>query len=92
MICDDPELLKQLENRYVDTEYDKWLEEFDKEQEQIQAQQEKEKTYTPDLPDSETISWRNTPKPQKQIPPMLAVEHYNTPVDTGDIDDWEKEE
>ena len=92
IICDDPELLKKLENTYVDPEYDKWLEEFDKEQEESQAQQEKEQSYTPDLPDQETISWRTTPKPQKQIPPMLAVENYELSANVDDIDDWVKEE
>ena len=93
IICDDPELLKKLENTYVDTEYDKWLEEFDKEQEELQKKQKKQnaENYTPDLPDQETISWSNTPKPQQQLS-ALAMEKYEINPSVGEIDDWEKEE
>lgn len=90
IICDDPELLKKLENTYVDPDFDKWVEEFDKEQEELQKKQKKE--YTPDLPDPETISWSNSPKPQKLPPPELAMEEYEMSPSAGDIDDWEKEE
>lgn len=33
MIADDPELLEKYKNSYHDDEYDKWVEEFDKQQE-----------------------------------------------------------
>lgn len=87
IICDDPELLKKLENTYVDPDFDDYLNEFDKEQEQLQNQ-----ANYPEMPDPETISWSKSPKPQKQIPPVLGTEQYEIAPDTADIDDWEREE
>lgn len=94
IICDDPELLKKLENTYVDPEFDKWVEEFDKEQEELQKKKQKQNSenYTPELPDQETISWSNTPKPQRHLPPMLERETYEISPNIDDVNDWVKEE
>lgn len=46
MIADDPDKLEQLQNHYYDPEFDDWLEEFDREQEEKAAKLKQEKQYT----------------------------------------------
>ena len=43
MIADDPDKLEQLQNHYYDPEFDDWLEEFDREQEEKAAKLKQEK-------------------------------------------------
>lgn len=85
MICDDPELLKKLENTYYDPEFDDWVKEFDEEQ----AQQSNTNV---EMPDPDTVSWSGKPKNNTPAPSTLEEEDYEVGVDTMGIDDWEKEE
>ena len=92
IICDDPKLLAKLENSYYDPEFDEWLEEFDKEQEQKQSKKQQNDV---ELPDPDTISWSQKPKQppsQQSISSMLEKEDYEVGANTDGINDWEKEE
>ena len=90
LVCDDPKLLEQIQNRYYDPEFDAWIEEFDKEQEQKKQQQD---TAPPsvELPDTETVEWSNQKPPTRQS--ALDMEEYEV-GDTSQFkeDDWEREE
>ena len=91
IICDNPELLKKLENHYVDPDFDKWLEDFDKEQETLQRKQNKEnqgQNHVLDFPDKETIAWKNTPKPKTKETPNLNMEEYEINATDNEINDW----
>lgn len=90
LVCDDPKLLEQIQNRYYDPEFEEWEKEFDKEQEQLKKQQ----AATPppvELPDTETVEWSNRKPPTRQA--ALPMEEYEV-GDTSQFknDDWEREE
>lgn len=88
IICDDPKLLEHVKNRYYDPEFDSWMEEFDKEQEQAKQ------TPSPppvEMPDAETVKWSNHKSPTRQA--SLPMENYEV-GDTSQFrdDNWEKED
>lgn len=84
IICDDPKLLEQIKNRYNDPDFDNWVEEFDKEQ-------QNKKSVSPDveMPDTETVEW----SAKKTSTPHLPTEEYEM-GDTSQFNDtdWEREE
>lgn len=83
-ICDDPKLLEKLENTYYDSEFDDWVDAFDKEQAELQKN-----SQSPELPDNETIQWSE--KPKKPSLKDLPTEKYEMGVNFEQIDDWVKE-
>lgn len=90
LVCDDPKLLEQIQNRYYDPEFDAWMEEFDKEQEQKQKKQQAD-TSPVEMPDTETVEWSNRKPPTRKA--ALPTEEYEV-GDTSQFkeNDWEKEE
>lgn len=84
LVRDDPKLWEQIQNRYYDPEFDAWMEEFDKEQ------QQQHKPPTVEMPDAETVNW-STHRPPKQA--TLPTEEYEV-GDTSQFGaaDWEREE
>ena len=40
ILCDNPKLLESYENRYYDSEFDDWVDEFDREQEELQKKKQ----------------------------------------------------
>lgn len=92
MVCDDPKLLEQVQNHYYDPEFDDWLDEFDKEQEQLKQQKAANPPPpTVEMPDTETVEWSNRKPPTRQA--TLPMEEYEV-GDTSQFgdEDWERED
>ena len=86
IICDNPKLLEQIQNRYYDPEFDSWMEEFDKEQ-----AKQTPPPHPVEMPDAETVKWSNHKSPTRQA--SLPMENYEV-GDTSQFrdDNWEKED
>lgn len=89
LVCDDPKLLEQVQNHYYDPEFEEWVNEFDKEQEQLKKQQATAPSI--EMPDTETVEWSNRKPPTRQT--ILPMEEYEV-GDTSQFSekDWEREE
>ena len=89
LVCDDPKLLEQIQNRYYDPEFDAWMEEFDKEQNA--NPQQNPPAPAVEMPDTETVEWSNHKPPTRQS--QLPTENYEV-GDTSQFRDetWERED
>lgn len=94
MIADDPKKLEQLQNHFYDDEFDDWLEEFDREQEEKQKSSQDENlgdSNDLDKPDEETIEWANKNRslPQEEDSEVYD-DDYEISLPTEEISDWEE--
>lgn len=85
-IADDPKKLEQLQNHFYDPEFDEWLEDFDKEQEEKQNSSQEE-TQQLDMPDKETIEWSEQNRESQKLP---TEEYEETIGKPQEISDWEE--
>ena len=85
-IADDPKKLEQLQNHFYDPEFDEWLEDFDKEQEEKQNSSQEE-TQQLDMPDKETIEWSEQNRESHKLP---TEEYEETIGKPQEISDWEE--
>lgn len=94
MIADDPKKLEQLQNHFFDDEFEDWLEEFDREQEEKQKSSNGEKLGDSDdldKPDMETIEWANKSRSSAQLGGQEVYEEdYEISLPTEEISDWEE--
>lgn len=94
MIADDPKKLEQLQNHFYDDEFDDWLEEFDREQEEKQKSSQDENLgdfSNLDKPDEETIEWANKNRSSTQESDSEVYEDdYEISLPSEEISDWEE--
>lgn len=94
MIADDPKKLEQLQNHFYDDEFDDWLEEFDREQEEKQKSSQDENlgdSSDLDKPDEETIEWANKNRSLTQEEDSEVYDDdYEISLPTEEISDWEE--
>ncbi len=92
MIADDPKKLEQLKNHYYDPEFEDWMDEFEKEQDEksnMSKNKANEKSAVVELPDEETIDWATKNNSTQQ----LETEEYEVVSEKdNDISDWEEVE
>ena len=79
MIADDPKKLEELQNHFYDPDFDEWLEDFEREQE--------ENSESLDMPDNETIEWSEKNRSSQQF--EHEYEDYEISEST-EINDWEE--
>lgn len=80
-IADDPKKLEQLKNRYFDPEFDEWLEEFDKEQEELSKSDDSNNNEL-EMPDEETVDYNSN----------MNYEEYEDGTESAANEEWEMEE
>ena len=97
MIADDPEKLSKLQNTFYDEDFDDFLEEFDREQEEnykLQSKQDEksEQSNELDMPDEETIEWadKNRFSQQEDTPEPEFEDDYEISLPADEISDWEE--
>lgn len=92
MIADDPKKLEQLKNHYYDPEFEEWMDEFEKEQDEksnMSKNNKDKESAVVELPDEETIDWAIKNNSTQQ----LETEEYEVVSEKdSDISDWEEVE
>lgn len=95
MIADDPKKLEQLQNHYYDDEFDEWLEEFDREQEEKAAKQRQEtpaedaQNEQVSLPDEDTIRYAEEQRRKSKFEDLEVDTDYEISETNIDDEEWE---
>ena len=96
MIADDPKKLEQLQNHFYDDEFEDWLDDFDREQEEKQQKSSQDEKFGQseqlDLPDEETIEWakKNSSSHQENASELPFEDDYEVSLPTDKISDWKE--
>ena len=88
IIADDPKKLEQLQNHFYDDEFEDWLDEFDREQEEKHGKSSQDdKSEQLSLPDEETVKWAEKNRSSEQIDTLDDDYEISEPTE---ISDWEE--